>query len=1189
VAAINTANASPGADVISLASRCTYTFSTVDNNWFGPNALPAIASTIIIDGNGAVLDRAAGGGGAPPFRFFFVGADPANSNTLNYASPGPGDLTIRDVTIKHGLAEGGNGVGWGGGAAGMGGAIFSMGKIALQRVALMSNTAQGGEGGSRYAIPNGPVIPGGGGGIGEDGTTPSLAVYGSGGGFGGMVPSGIGASGGAGGAGVYGGGGAGFRTGEDGHTGSSSAAGAGGGVDAGIAGSGQAPAGDGGGGGSGAFEGTAVSPEVDSGSGGAFGRGGGGVAGANGGQGGGGGGGVGGGGGAGGTGPALAGAGDGGGGGFGGGGGGALGGLGGDGGFGGGAGGASVIQNAGVPGFAGGTTSPGLGVTGLGGGGAGLGGAIFELEGTLSVTSSTLVDNAALGGRPSSGAGRGLGGAIFDLNGHVAIASSTVVGNAADASGSSGRGLFVLGYDGAQVHAATATVVRSILTGSNGGSDVTVDVPKSVPESVPLARQLSNLASASVDVSDHDLVGMTAVVGRGAVSGSPLTSDPQLSPVASARGGLTPVMLPQTGSPLIDAGGTGCPVTDQLGQARPHGDACDIGAVESYAPANDNFANRQIIGGTDVTVSGDNAGATNEASEPGPAQGQPVASVWYSWTAASSGLVTFDTCNSDFTAAIAVYTGTSYSAPLAPVASTSNGCGATRLPFSAVADTTYQVAVGGAGADTEGRVSLHVVGAGSADTTAPNTLIDSGPSGPTNDAQPVFRFHATDTGSTFECSIDHGTAAYVACNDSYQPLPPLADGSYTFRVRATDGAGNTDASPATRSFTIDTTPPTATIDAGPAGPTSDAQPTFTFHSSEANSSFQCSLDRGTASFIPCDAGSYRPAANLADGSWTFRVKATDLAGNIGATATRAFVVDTSPPTVTIDSGPSGLTNNTQPTFTFHSGEADSTLQCSVDQGAAAFTPCNSGTFTSAALADGTWTFRVRATDALGNAEQNDATRTFTIDAHPPTVTIDSGPAGSTNDRRPTFVFHSSELGSHFRCSLQQGASRYSACGGGQYQPDADLAFGNWTFSVIAVDAAGNESQPATRDLTIEIPGADGQTKVVLVFVSVPTGDASTIEALLKAGGYDAIFNAPAAGTLSVTWYQAKPGAPGPTVVARGRATSRKRGRTKLRIKLTKTGRALLARSEHLKLTAKTVFAAKGKTPVKVVKPFTINR
>src|SRR5262245_10098340 len=50
VAAITLANDDPDADTVELSAACTYTFEQPDNYWYGPNALPAIASEIVVDG-----------------------------------------------------------------------------------------------------------------------------------------------------------------------------------------------------------------------------------------------------------------------------------------------------------------------------------------------------------------------------------------------------------------------------------------------------------------------------------------------------------------------------------------------------------------------------------------------------------------------------------------------------------------------------------------------------------------------------------------------------------------------------------------------------------------------------------------------------------------------------------------------------------------------------------------------------------------------------------------------------------------------------------------------------------------------------------------------------------------------------------------------------------------------------------
>src|SRR5680860_1083869 len=95
-----------------------------------------------------------------------------------------------------------------------------------------------------------------------------------------------------------------------------------------------------------------------------------------------------------------------------------------------------------------------------------------------------------------------------------------------------------------------------------------------------------------------------------------------------------------------------------------------------------------------------------------------------------------------------------------------------------------------------------------ADVEPPDTIITDGPSDGAviNDSTPTYTFESTEANSTFECSIDTGTAAFGACSGPGATHTPAAlpDGAYTFRVRATDEAANTDPSPATRSFTVDT-------------------------------------------------------------------------------------------------------------------------------------------------------------------------------------------------------------------------------------------------------------------------------------------------------------------------------------------------------------------------------------------------
>ncbi len=101
--------------------------------------------------------------------------------------------------------------------------------------------------------------------------------------------------------------------------------------------------------------------------------------------------------------------------------------------------------------------------------------------------------------------------------------------------------------------------------------------------------------------------------------------------------------------------------------------------------------------------------------------------------------------------------------------------------------------------------------------TTPQTQITGGPSGPTNVTSPSYRFTSTLAGSTFECKLDGpgpATGTYASCA-SPRAYGPLTDGRYTFSVRATH-SGNTDPTPETRPFTVDTVAPGAGLRPAPA-------------------------------------------------------------------------------------------------------------------------------------------------------------------------------------------------------------------------------------------------------------------------------------------------------------------------------------------------------------------------------------
>jgi hypothetical protein len=89
------------------------------------------------------------------------------------------------------------------------------------------------------------------------------------------------------------------------------------------------------------------------------------------------------------------------------------------------------------------------------------------------------------------------------------------------------------------------------------------------------------------------------------------------------------------------------------------------------------------------------------------------------------------------------------------------------------------------------------------DSLAPVTSIVAGPGAQTTNHRPTFRFSSNEAGSIFRCGFD--SQPFGRCSGpgaSHTPYVPLSFGSHVFRVRAVDPAGNIDASPAKRTFSV---------------------------------------------------------------------------------------------------------------------------------------------------------------------------------------------------------------------------------------------------------------------------------------------------------------------------------------------------------------------------------------------------
>lgn len=257
------------------------------------------------------------------------------------------------------------------------------------------------------------------------------------------------------------------------------------------------------------------------------------------------------------------------------------------------------------------------------------------------------------------------------------------------------------------------------------------------------------------------------------------------------------------------------------------------------------------------------------------------------------------------------------------------------------------------------------------DTVPPVVTIAGGDSLTTADSTPTI-VGAADVapGSVITVTVGGQTLTALVQGDSSWNITPLAlaDGTYTVTAQAVDPAGNPGST--TQSFIVDTTAPLLSITGGATVLTRDATPTITGTTDEAAGSV-VGVTIGTQSVsatVQADHSWAVTAVYLADATYPVVASITDQTAHT-ATATQSLTIDTIAPVVTIAGGANSTTGDSTPTIV---GTADVAVGSviTVTVGAQTLTALvqtdGSWNITPLALANGTYTVTVTATDAAGN-------------------------------------------------------------------------------------------------------------------------------------------------------------------------------------------------------------------------------
>lgn len=392
----------------------------------------------------------------------------------------------------------------------------------------------------------------------------------------------------------------------------------------------------------------------------------------------------------------------------------------------------------------------------------------------------------------------------------------------------------------------------------------------------------------------------------------------------------------------------------------------------------------------------------------------------------------------------------------------------------------------------------------------------------------------------------------------------LANGSYYWRVRAFDNVG-ANSSYATANggavaFKIDTTAPTTPGQPATASPTTNTEPTFTWTASTDTGSglapsaaytieWSQYSDFSSVHTATATTASYTITSGqaLADGVWYFRVKATDALNTVSAySSTSTVIVDTTAPTIpTTLLVTSPATVNT-PTVSW-SASADATVGLDTPAYTLEWSPyadfssavttdttsLTSYTLTTV-LADGTWYFRVKASDTLHNESSFSTAASIAIDTAPKAATpspqapaaqqnVESQFLSSSNtntaasddtpqtaDPTPTQIILNSFTeytdGDGKELSLQVGQVIYFYLHNEQHSVTIKEIHDDY---IVATIASTPRDVRINRDGTVEYDvDQDGTRDIVISLKAVTSGTASILFKLPSSPSADAVHEAP---------------------------------------------------------------------------------
>ena len=425
---------------------------------------------------------------------------------------------------------------------------------------------------------------------------------------------------------------------------------------------------------------------------------------------------------------------------------------------------------------------------------------------------------------------------------------------------------------------------------------------------------------------------------------------------------------------------------------------------------------------------------------------------------------------------------------------------------SILSSTTWQVSVN----LTEGNNSFSVtaldaVGDESAATTTAITLDTIPPAvpvinavtSPTNVTSQLLT--GTKASDAAVIKVNGGTTGVsILSSTTWQASVNLNEGANSFSVTAVDAVGNSSTA-ATTAILLDTIPPAVPAINAVTSPTNVTTQMLT--GTKVTDAAVIKVNGGTTGVSILSSTTWQAAVNLNEGVNNFSVTAVDAVGNESTAATTAITLDTIPPAVLVINAVTSPTNVTTQVLT--GTKVTDAAVIKVNGGTTGVSILSSTNWQAAVnLNEGVNNFSVTALDAVGNSSTA-ATTAITLDTIPPAVPVINAVTSPTNVT--TQMLTGTKVTDAAVIKVNGGTTGVSILSSTTWQASVNLSEGNNSFSVTALDAAGNSSTTATTAILLDtippsVPIISAVTSPTSITTQLLSGTKATDAASMKVNG-----------------------------------------------------------------------------------------